>query len=95
MSFLDKLLGNDDKLEDKDIAQDMAKDSKFGATSLSTAAAEAINPELREMLRLQLDNAVTEHFELTDMLINKGWYTAQEEPIEQLRKDYEESQDII
>lgn len=72
MSFLDKLLGTDDStLAAKDIAQDMLKDSKFAVTSLSAAAAEAVNPELREMLRGQLDKAVAEHFELSDIAVDK------------------------
>lgn len=95
MSFLDKLLGNDDTtLAARDIAQDMLKDSKFAVTSLSAAAAEAVNPELREMLRGQLDKAVTEHFELSDVAVNKGWYPAQENPMEQLRTEYENSQNL-
>lgn len=95
MSFLDKLFGTDDTtLADKDIAQDMIKDSKFAVTSLSAAAAEAVNPELRDMLRGQLDKAVTEHFELSDIVINKGWYPVQDEPMEQLRNDYENSQTL-
>lgn len=95
MSFLDRLLGNDDAtLSDKDILQDMLKDSKFAVTSLSAAATEAVNPELREMLRSQLDKAVTEHFELSDMAVNKGWYQAQDSPIEQLRNEYESSQNL-
>lgn len=95
MSFWDNLLGNDDTtLKDKDIAQDMIKDSKFAVTSLSTAAAEAVNPKLRDMLREQLDKAVNEHFELSDMVIGKGWYPAKDQPIEQLRNEYENSQDL-
>lgn len=95
MSFWDTLLGNDDStLSEKDIAHDMIKDSKFAVTSLSTAAAEAVNPELRNMLREQLDKAVDEHFELSDMIIDKGWYQAQAEPIEQLRSEYEDSQNL-
>jgi similar to spore coat protein len=95
MSFLDRLLGNDDSiLTDKDIAQDMLKDSKFAVTSLSAAVSEAIKPELREMLRGQLDKAVTEHFELSDIIINKGWYKAQDQPIEQLKNEYENSQNL-
>ena len=95
MSFWDNLLGNNDAtLKDKDIAQDMIKDSKFAVTSLSAAAAEAVNPKLREMLREQLDNAVNEHFELSDMVIDKGWYPAKDQPIEQLRNEYENSQDL-
>lgn len=94
MSFLDKLLGTDEKLIDKDIVQDMIKDSKFCSTSLSTATAEAVNPELRTMLKQKLDNAVKEHFELSDMVINKGWYPANDQPIQQLEKDYEDSKDL-
>ncbi|OPJ60710.1 spore coat protein [Clostridium chromiireducens] len=95
MSFLDKLLGNDDTaLADKDIVIDMLKDSKFAVTSLSASAAEAVNLELREMLRGQLDKAVTEHFELSDIAVNKGWYPAQDDPMEQLRNEYENSQSL-
>lgn len=95
MSFWDTLLGNDDStLSEKDIAQDMIKDSKFAVTSLSTAAAEAVNPELRNMLREQLNKAVDEHFELSDIVIDKGWYQAQAQPIEQLRNEYEDSRHL-
>ncbi|MDF2883696.1 MAG: hypothetical protein K0R54_4256 [Clostridiaceae bacterium] len=94
MSFFDRLLGTDNKLMDKDIAQDMIKDSKFGVTSLSAAAAEASNPELRQKLQQQLNKAVSEHFELTDMVIKKGWYPAFDDPVEQIKKDYSESQNL-
>lgn len=92
--FLDALLGNDNKLNDNDIALDMIKDSKFVATSLSAAVAEAVNLELRTMLKQQLDKAVTEHFNLSDIVINKGWYPAQEQPMEQLEEEYENSRDL-
>ncbi|MDS0527369.1 spore coat protein [Clostridium sp. SHJSY1] len=95
MSFLDKLLGSDNNLTEKEIAQDMIKDSKFGVTSLTSAAAEATNPELREILKNQLDNAVNEHFELTDILISKEWYSVYDDPTEQLRKEYEEAKGIL
>ncbi|MBD7910498.1 MULTISPECIES: spore coat protein [Clostridium] len=95
MSFLNMLLGDNDKLTEKDIAQDMIKDSKFGVTSLTGAVAEATNPELREMLKSQLDKAVSEHFELSDILINKNWYPAYDGPAEQLKKDYEKAKDLL
>lgn len=95
MSFWDNLFGNDNsELTDKDIAQDMIKDSKFAVTSLSAAAAEAVDPDLRDMLRSQLDKAVTEHFELSDMVIDKGWYPAQDSAIEQLKNEYAASQEL-
>lgn len=93
MSLLDTLMGNN-KLQSKDIAQDMIKDSKSSITSLATATAEAANPQLRQMLAEQLDKAIGEHFQLSDMLIDKGWYPAYDEPIEQLKKDYKQSQNL-
>ena len=91
MSFLDMLMGNNSKLASKDIAQDMSKDSKFAVTSLAGAAAEAVDPQLRQMVGDQLDKAIGEHFQLSDMLIRKGWYPAYDDPTEQIRKEYEKA----
>ncbi|MEQ8155142.1 MAG: spore coat protein [Clostridiaceae bacterium] len=94
MSFLNMLLGSDNKLESRDIAQDMIKDSKFRVTSLAVAAAEAVNRGLRQIIGQQLDKAVSEHFELTDIRIRKGWYPAYDKPVEQIKKEYEKSQKL-
>ncbi|MDP4087726.1 MAG: spore coat protein [Bacillota bacterium] len=95
MSILNSLLGLDDtSLGEKDLAFDMLKDSKFGVTSLSTAAVETVNPELRSLLRCQLDNAVKEHFQLSDILIKKGWYPAFDTPQDQLKKEEQMSQNM-
>ncbi|MGE5627413.1 MAG: spore coat protein [Solirubrobacterales bacterium] len=94
MSFLDMFIGDDDKLSSEDIAKDMIKDSKFSVTSLAAASAEAVNPELRQMLTQQLDKASREHFQLTDILLNKGWYHAYDEPIEQIKTEYQEMQNF-
>jgi similar to spore coat protein len=95
MSILSSILGLDNNsLGEKDIAMDMLKDSKFGVTSLCAAAAEAVNPELRNMLRSQLDAAVREHFELSDILIRKGWYPAFDSPQQQLTKEEETSKNL-
>lgn len=94
MSILGTLFGNDNTLSDRDMALDMLKDSKFGVTALSGAAGESINPDLRNMLRSQLDTAVREHFELSDMMIRKGWYPAFDSPQEQLRQENPNSQNL-
>jgi similar to spore coat protein len=98
MSFLDNLFGSEDDkntaLPEKDIAMDMAEYSKFRLVSLAAAAAEAVNQELRTMLMSQLDTAVKEHFELSDLLIKKGWYPAFENPKDQLKMSYEDSQSL-
>lgn len=95
MSILTSLLGMDDNaLDERDIAMDMLKDSKFGVTALSNAAAEAVNPDLRNMLRTQLDTAVKDHFELSDLMIRKGWYPAYASPQDQLQVEKENSYDF-
>lgn len=95
MSILSSLLGLDDnKLEEKDIAMDMLKDSKFAVTTLSAAASEAVNPDLRNMLRSKLDIAVKEHIELSDLAVKKGWYPAFESPEGQLKQEKEEAQNL-
>lgn len=96
MSILGSLLGLDEtSLEEKDIALDMLKDSKFNVTSLANAAAEAVNPELRSLLRCQLDTAVKENFQLSDILIKKGWYPAFDNPQDQLKKEAQMSQGAV
>jgi similar to spore coat protein len=93
MSFLNIFQGNsNNKLAEKDIAMDMIKDSKFSIATLAAAATEAVNPQLRDMLRKQLDKAVAEHFELSDILINKGWYQANDEPMQQIKNEYDQLQ---
>jgi similar to spore coat protein len=96
MSILTTLLGSDEnsKLSETDIAMDMAKDSKFGITSLSMASAEATNPQLRQLLKSQLDTAINEHFELSDLLIKKGWYPAFAKPEQQLKTSYDGIQNL-
>jgi similar to spore coat protein len=66
----------------------------LAVTTLSAAVAEAVSPQIRDMIRQQLDKAVTEQFELSDMLINMGWYPAYDEPMEQIKKVFEKYQNI-
>lgn len=72
MSTFGDLFDTNNTLWDKYIAMDMSKDSKFAVTSLASADAEAVDPNLRTILKIQLDATVKEHFELSDMLIERG-----------------------
>lgn len=94
MSLLDNILGNNTNLTDKDIASDMLKDSKFGISTLSMAATEAVNPSLRQLIDTQLKVAVDDHHRLSDMMIKKNWYPAYDNPTQQLRNEVRESQNI-
>lgn len=95
MSMFDNLVENEKSLNDKDIASDMLKDSKFGISSLSKATLEAVNPQLRNILDSQLTSAVGEHHRLSDIMVNKGWYPAYDDPQQLLKKDAKEAQSII
>lgn len=61
-------------IQDKTVAFDMLKDSKFCISGVAKASAEATNPELRRLLNDSLNDVVAEHYVLSDMLMRKGWY---------------------
>ena len=92
MSLLNSLLGNTNTtLSDKDISYEITKDSKFNINCITKAALETVNPELRELLSSQLTSTLKKHFELSDIMIKKGWYSASDDPNQQLQKDISES----
>lgn len=94
MTIMENILGGG-TMSDKDIASDMLKDSKFGVSMLSMAAAEATNPQLRQLINGQLTASVNEHHRLSDIAIKKGWYKPYPSPQEQLSNDYKESQGLV
>ena len=88
MSILNTLIGNQSPdLQDKDIAYDTLKDSKFNLNCITKASIESINPELRQLLNTQLTDTLNLHHELADLMISKGWYPANDDPNQQLQKD--------
>jgi spore coat protein CotF len=66
--------GQNQNMQEQTIAFDMLKDSKFGILSQAKLSTEAANPQLRAMLAESLGQCVQEHFQLSDLMINKGWY---------------------
>lgn len=96
MSLLSSLFGSSDTsmLSEEEVASDILKDSKFCILSLAVAATESVNPDVRNMLRNQLDTEIKEHYELLDLLIRKGWYTAHDQPEEQLKKQGEKAKNF-
>lgn len=93
MVTTNNVMGNN--LTDKDIASDMLKDSKFGITTISMAAAEATNSELRKILNGHLTATVNEHHRLSDIAINKNWYKAFDTPQQQLKNENNEVNNVI
>ncbi|KGK92084.1 coat protein F [Desulfosporosinus sp. HMP52] len=95
MGWFEDLFGIQDsdttKMTEKDIAIDMLKDSKFILNSMSMAITETTNPQLREILKKQLNSAIQNHFRLVDLSVQNNWYLPRSTPIEQVKQDYEEA----
>lgn len=79
---------------DKEIALELIAISKSDILSLATAITETTNPQLRELLKLQLTNSINEHYSLSDIAVNKQWYNAFINPEQQLQQDVNKIQDL-
>lgn len=96
MKILENLTGTEgETFTNKDIAQDFTKDLENSIISLSIAACETTNPQLRQILDAQLISAINKHHELSDMMIKKSWYNAYDEPIEQVKNSLMESKRLL
>ncbi|AET68376.1 coat F domain-containing protein [Desulfosporosinus orientis DSM 765] len=95
MGWLDDLFGVENaettKMIEKDVALDMLKDSKYILNATAMALTETTNPQLREILKKQLNEVVQNHFRLADLSVQNNWYMPHSAPIEQIKKDYEEA----
>ena len=107
MSWLNNFLSEDENnnnnnnnnknsfLPDKELALDMITSSKNDITMLSKAVTEAANPQLRQILTNQLNTSISEHFALSDMAMQKGWYNAFASPGQQIKQDMQEASQIL
>ncbi len=82
------------EMTEQDIALDMLKDSKFMLSTMAMSVTETTNPQLREILKKQLNEVVRHHFRLVDLSVQNNWYLPRLAPIEQVRRDYEEAQSL-
>lgn len=100
MGWLDELFGtgtktNDqDTLNDQDIVMDMLKDSKFALSAMVSAISETSNPELRQILKRQMNEACKAHFSLSDIAIKNNWYKPNLTPYEQIQNDYQQAAQV-
>lgn len=75
MTLASQKTGSTNQIADRTVAMDMLKDSKFFLSSLAMAATESSNDQFRMFLATGLQDAMNEHFMLSDIVVNKGWYT--------------------
>lgn len=60
--------------QDQALAYDMLKDSKFCLTGIVRAATESTNPQLRQFINTSLGEVLQEHFQLSELMVARGWY---------------------
>ena len=63
-------------LTDKVIATDFLTAAKTGIRNYALALSETASPNVRTVLKKQLDQAITTHEQITNLMINRGWYRA-------------------
>jgi similar to spore coat protein len=63
-------------LTDQVIAYDFLIGAKSGVRSYAMALTEAATPEVRAILRKQLEESITTHEQITAYTMKKGWYHA-------------------
>jgi similar to spore coat protein len=82
------------KLVDATMSLAFLLNGKSGVRNCAIALTEAASPEVRTILRAQLDNAINLHEEITNLMVNKGWF----HPInldKQFQMDLESSQTAV
>ncbi|KIL37819.1 spore gernimation protein GerQ [Gordoniibacillus kamchatkensis] len=62
-------------LTDQTVATDMLISAKAAIKDCARAISETVSPQIRSMLRKQFDAAVSYHEQLTNYMMQKGWYT--------------------
>lgn len=63
-------------MTDQVIAQDMLLAAKAGIKNYALALTETTSPEVRNVLRKHMEDAITAHENISTYMVNKGWYKA-------------------
>lgn len=93
MQVLENLTGMN-ILSDQTIASDLLIGSKTGVRNLAYAITETASPQLREVLKRHLNDAITSHEKITNYMMNQNWYPAYN--VDQLiQMDLQTAQNII
>ena len=96
MSFWDeKLLGKDSLTDDKYLALSMLGASKASAQAYLTATLESATPEIRHLYFGFCTQITQAHEALTGLCVEKGWYHAYGQPVDQLKQAISDSVDVI
>ncbi|CAM4492846.1 spore coat protein [Paenibacillus tarimensis] len=78
-------------MTDKVLATDFLIYAKTGVRNLSVAITESATPEVRNMLKRQLNTAIDTHEQISNYMISKGWYIPSDAKA-QIQMDLENAQ---
>lgn len=97
MSLLNSLIGNGSSPSygDKEIAEDILKDSKYMISALAKASLETVNPELRKTVDTELTEDINQHHLLADMMVKKSWYDVQDKPELLFKDDITKAENLL
>jgi similar to spore coat protein len=74
-SILENITGMN-VLNDQTIANDLLIASKTGVRNLAYAITETATPQIRELLKRHLDEAIDSHTKVFNYMENKEWYNS-------------------
>lgn len=93
MGFLQNLAGMG-ALTEQVIATDFLISAKAGVQNYAVAISEAATPEVKEVLRRQLEAAIETHEKIFRYMIKKGYYHSND-PQEQIRVDMQAAETVL
>lgn len=93
MAILQNLMGMGDMTE-QIIATDFLMAAKSGVWNYAVAISETATPEVREVLRRHLDNAIDTHEKILNFMVEKGYYNVYD-PQEQLKMDITNADTVL
>lgn len=73
-------------MNDQMIAADFLASTKSGMKNYASAISETASPEVRDVLKKQLDDAICMHEKITEYMMKKGFYNAHD-PQQQFKMD--------
>ena len=93
MGILQNIAGLGD-ITEQVIATDFLISAKAGVQNYAVAISETVSPQVREVLRKQLDTAIRTHEKIFRYMQKKGYYNA-EDPAEQIKIDMNAAENVL
>jgi similar to spore coat protein len=81
-------------MTDQVVATDLLISAKSGVWNYAVAITETATPDIREVLRKHLGDAIYIHEQVTQYMVEQGWYHAYD-PQQQIQLDIQNAQTAL